>query len=149
MLHWCKADSAFDAHRYDEMLQIVQSIYDMTGRPPSTRGLSAEAHAYPHKGEMVKLPPDEDTAQKVRQLAAFLKAELNLVTKACRQDLRAHGPQPRPPACVATHSRVNPRSAALTPSSSSVTFEEFKEGSKKDPTIVQVCHVHNGAHASR
>lgn len=31
---------------YDEMLQIVQSIYDMTG-------------------EMVKLPVDEDTAQKV------------------------------------------------------------------------------------
>ena len=31
---------------YDEMLQIVQSIYDMTG-------------------EMVKLPADEDTAQKV------------------------------------------------------------------------------------
>lgn len=32
---------------YDEMLKIVQSIYDMTG-------------------EMVKLPPDEDTAEKVR-----------------------------------------------------------------------------------
>ena len=31
---------------YDEMLQIVQSIYKMTG-------------------EMVNLPPDEDTPQKV------------------------------------------------------------------------------------
>lgn len=36
---------------YDEMLQIVQSIYDMTG-------------------EMVKLPADEDTAQKVPHLLA-------------------------------------------------------------------------------
>lgn len=35
-------------HSYDEMLQIVQSIYDMTG-------------------EMVKLPLDEDTAQKVSE----------------------------------------------------------------------------------
>ena len=32
---------------YDEMLQIVQSIYKMTG-------------------EMVNLPPDEDTPQKVQ-----------------------------------------------------------------------------------
>lgn len=32
---------------YDEMLKIVQSIYDMTG-------------------DMVKLPSDEDTAEKVR-----------------------------------------------------------------------------------
>lgn len=38
---------------YDEMLKIVQSIYDMTG-------------------EMVKLPPDEDTAEKVRFRPMFI-----------------------------------------------------------------------------
>lgn len=42
---------------YDEMLKIVQSIYDMTG-------------------EMVKLPPDEDTAEK-RVNKIFALMDLN------------------------------------------------------------------------
>ena len=92
------------------MLQIVQSIYKMTG-------------------EMVKLPPDEDTPEKVR---------------------------PTPPARV-----YHSSSAWLLPNAvlwltlgsqrvdkifrnmdkdnnSSLTYEEFVEGSKQDPTIVQV-----------
>lgn len=50
------------------MLQIVQSIYDMTGELPSQASTSlrpdgSRSPTFP--GEMVKLPPDEDTAQKV------------------------------------------------------------------------------------
>ncbi|GAA5891861.1 hypothetical protein JCM3775_004178 [Rhodotorula graminis] len=71
---------------YDEMLKIVQSIYDMTG-------------------EMVKLPPDEDTAEK-RVNKIFALMDLN------------HDHQ--------------------------LTFEEFKEGSKKDPTIVQALSLYDG-----
>lgn len=72
---------------YDEMLKIVQSIYDMTGA-------------------MVKLPPDEDTAAKVRarpssppHIRIDHKAD-NGVSAESGQDLCAHGPQPRPPADV-------------------------------------------------
>ncbi|GAA5855004.1 hypothetical protein JCM8547_002341 [Rhodosporidiobolus lusitaniae] len=71
---------------YDEMLKIVQSIYDMTG-------------------EMVKLPPDEDTAEK-RVNKIFALMDLN----------KDH----------------------------QLTFEEFKEGSKKDPTIVQALSLYDG-----
>ncbi|KAI5477046.1 putative neuronal calcium sensor Ncs1 [Pseudohyphozyma bogoriensis] len=69
-----------------EMLQIVQSIYDMTG-------------------EMVKLPPDEDTAEKrVNKIFAMMDLDAN----------------------------------------HELTFEEFKEGSKKDPTIVQALSLYDG-----
>lgn len=84
---------------YDEMLQIVQSIYKMTG-------------------EMVKLPSDEDTPEKVRprpHSLAFsaLIARLQRVDKIFRNMDRD-------------------KDAKLT-------YDEFVEGSKQDPTIVKVC----------
>lgn len=107
---------------YDEMLQIVQSIYDMTG-------------------EMVKLPLDEDTAQKVRLWRA--------VTLGRRGRRLTVLPLQRVDKIFAMmdlnhdHQRASPRSLShLAPQAHAVrcavTFEEFKEGSKKDPTIVQV-----------
>ncbi|PPQ63424.1 hypothetical protein CVT24_004934 [Panaeolus cyanescens] len=76
---------------YDEMLQIVQSIYKMTG-------------------EMVKLPSDEDTPEKASQFST-------------------------------PHSDSND-----DPSHSfdSLTYEEFVEGSKQDPTIVQALSLYDG-----
>jgi len=71
---------------YDEMLQIVQSIYKMTG-------------------EMVNLPPDEDTPQK-RVDKIFRNMDKNA-------DAR-------------------------------LTFDEFAEGSKLDPTIVQALSLYDG-----
>nr|XP_019044932.1 calcium-binding protein NCS-1 [Kwoniella bestiolae CBS 10118]OCF23862.1 calcium-binding protein NCS-1 [Kwoniella bestiolae CBS 10118] len=68
---------------YDEMLQIVRSIYKMTG-------------------QMVQLPEDEDTPEK-RVDKIFRNMDLNKDAK--------------------------------------LTFDEFKEGSKQDPTIVQVSHI--------
>ncbi len=82
---------------YDEMLQIVQSIYKMTG-------------------EMVGLPPDEDTPQKVllsfSTLISYSTSPLQRVDKIFRNmDKNADA---------------------------RLTFDEFAEGSKLDPTIVQV-----------
>ena len=78
------------------MLQIVQSIYKMTG-------------------QMVKLPTDEDTPEKVSsQLSTFdiFNNFFKRVDKIFRNMDRD-------------------KDARLT-------FEEFVEGSKHDPTIVQV-----------
>lgn len=71
---------------YDEMLQIVQSIYKMTG-------------------EMVKLPPDEDTPEK----------RVEKIFKNMDRDKDAK-----------------------------LTYEEFVEGSKQDPTIVQALSLYDG-----
>jgi len=71
---------------HDEMLQIVRSIYKMTG-------------------QMVKLPPDEDTPEK-------------RVDKIFR---------------MMDHNRDH-----------KLTFAEFQEGSKKDPTIVQALSLYDG-----
>jgi hypothetical protein len=57
---------------YDEMLQIVQSIYKMTG-------------------EMVKLPSDEDTPEKASHLIALHSAPSLTFNTACRQDFQEHG----------------------------------------------------------
>jgi len=71
---------------YDEMLQIVRSIYKMTG-------------------QMVKLPEDEDTPEK----------RVDKIFK-----LMDHNKDQR------------------------LTYEEFQEGSKKDPTIVQALSLYDG-----
>ena len=84
---------------YDEMLQIVQSIYRMTG-------------------EMVKLPADEDTPEK----AGF--RHLNVT----RVYLINNFPQ-----------RVDKIFRNMDKDKDAkLTYEEFVEGSKQDPTIVQV-----------
>ncbi|OCF75769.1 calcium-binding protein NCS-1 [Kwoniella mangroviensis CBS 8886] len=82
---------------YDEMLQIVRSIYKMTG-------------------QMVQLPEDEDTPEK-RVDKIFRNMDLNKDAK--------------------------------------LTYEEFKEGSKQDPTIVQTVRdedirsiIREGGHAA-
>ncbi|KAF8076275.1 hypothetical protein FPV67DRAFT_407724 [Lyophyllum atratum] len=71
---------------YDEMLQIVQSIYKMTG-------------------EMVKLPSDEDTPEK----------RVDKIFSNMDKDKDAK-----------------------------LTYEEFVEGSKQDPTIVQALSLYDG-----
>lgn len=84
---------------YDEMLQIVSSIYKMTG-------------------QMVKLPADEDTPEKVfssfypflLHLKLFLPKRVDKIFRNMDRDKDAK-----------------------------LTYEEFVEGSKQDPTIVQVC----------
>ncbi|KAG8716300.1 Neuronal calcium sensor 1 [Ceratobasidium sp. 423] len=71
---------------YDEMLQIVRSIYKMTG-------------------QMVKLPADEDTPEK----------RVDKIFRNMDRDKDAR-----------------------------LTYEEFVEGSKQDPTIVQALSLYDG-----
>jgi len=71
---------------YDEMLQIVRSIYKMTG-------------------QMVKLPADEDTPEK----------RVDKIFKNMDRDKDAR-----------------------------LTYDEFVEGSKQDPTIVQALSLYDG-----
>lgn len=58
---------------YDEMLQIVQSIYKMTG-------------------EMVKLPSDEDTPEKASPPMVRILWRCSPVHTARGQDLSEYGP---------------------------------------------------------
>jgi Ca2+-binding EF-hand superfamily protein len=83
---------------YDEMLMIVQSIYKMTG-------------------QMVKLPADEDTPEKVRR-GMFHTEAGSLLTNEQRVD-------------KIFRNMDRDKDAKLT-------YDEFVEGSKQDPTIVQV-----------
>jgi Ca2+-binding EF-hand superfamily protein len=83
------------------MLQIVQSIYKMTG-------------------EMVKLPSDEDTPEKVN---IFFSTHHHLCTD-----------QPYQRVEKIFRNMDRNKDAKLT-------FEEFVEGSKQDPTIVQASGV--------
>lgn len=103
------------------MLQIVQSIYDMTG-------------------EMVKLPLDEDTAQKVRYRRLRRGKQL-IVLRSQRVDKIFAMMDLNHDHQRAFFAELLPFALTLT-RSSAVTFEEFKEGSKKDPTIVQVSSLY-------
>lgn len=83
------------------MLQIVQSIYKMTG-------------------QMVKLPADEDTPEKVRTSVPLLWRRPN-----------------------ANYMTINQRVDKIFKNmdrdkDAKLTYDEFVEGSKQDPTIVQV-----------
>lgn len=79
------------------MLQIVKSIYKMTG-------------------QMVKLPEDEDTPEKVCHAFHFRQENGADIRKRVDKIFR--------------NMDLN-KDAKLT-------YDEFKEGSKQDPTIVQV-----------
>lgn len=85
------------------MLQIVQSIYKMTG-------------------QMVKLPADEDTPEKVCGEEACLPIYpfIRILTSPQRVD-------------KIFKNMDRDKDAKLT-------YDEFVEGSKQDPTIVQVRH---------
>jgi len=87
------------------MLQIVRSIYKMTG-------------------QMVRLPEDEDTPEKVstEALPCTFPQVIVVLMK-----------------CSACFQRVDKifRNMDLN-KDARLTFDEFKEGSKQDPTIVQV-----------
>ncbi|KAK0486936.1 hypothetical protein EDD18DRAFT_1424436 [Armillaria luteobubalina] len=86
---------------YDEMLQIVQSIYKMTG-------------------EMVKLPSDEDTPEKARP------------------------PSPQHPV-INILQRVDKIFRNMDrDKDAKLTYDEFVEGSKQDPTIVQALSLYDG-----
>jgi neuronal calcium sensor 1 len=84
---------------YAEMLQIVQSIYKMTG-------------------QMVKLPPDEDTPEKVSVQSHLILTSLDRSFCIQRVD-------------KIFKNMDRDKDAKLT-------YDEFVEGSKLDPTIVQV-----------
>ncbi|KAG1874554.1 EF-hand [Suillus subalutaceus] len=81
---------------YDEMLQIVTSIYKMTG-------------------QMVKLPADEDTPEKVRLTHYSACMKLNKIFRNMDRNKDAQ-----------------------------LTYDEFVEGSKQDPTIVQALSLYDG-----
>lgn len=84
---------------YSEMLEIVRSIYKMTG-------------------QMVKLPADEDTPEKVSCFRLVDGGNFTLITTLQRVD-------------KIFKNMDRDKDAKLT-------YDEFVEGSKQDPTIVQV-----------
>jgi neuronal calcium sensor 1 len=88
---------------YEEMLEIVRSIYKMTG-------------------QMVKLPPDEDTPEKVRAPQRLFRVSRRLLTSNLQRVDKIFRNMDRD------------KDAKLT-------YDEFVEGSKQDPTIVQVRSV--------
>lgn len=110
-LHWAFQLYDIDGDgyiTYDEMLQIVRSIYKMTG-------------------QMVKLPEDEDTPEKVSGRRSRLVFWLWIIFENSQRvdkifKLMDHNKDQR------------------------LTYEEFQEGSKKDPTIVQVSDKNLGSH---
>ena len=97
---------------YAEMLQIVQSIYKMTG-------------------QMVKLPVDEDTPEKVSMITSFRNSVPHEIL-----------PRYFPPQRVDKIFRNMDRDK-----DAKLTYEEFVEGSKQDPTIVQVRRPHRSCGA--
>jgi hypothetical protein len=112
---------------YDEMLQIVRSIYKMTG-------------------QMVRLPEDEDTPEKVCTAAdrlqcaraddcLFLPGFLAHFARRCCLPL-AVASLPYPDVPVQRVDKIF-RNMDLN-KDAKLTYDEFKEGSKQDPTIVQV-----------
>ena len=113
---------------YNEMLKIVKSIYKMTGT-------------------MVTLPEDEDTPEKVRRSSSARSATpadpfliaLVLVRSASRRSVdsctRPARPTLRPDVSLLSLQIFDNMDKDKN---ASLDYNEFVEGSKKDPTIVQV-----------
>ncbi|TQS32636.1 hypothetical protein Golomagni_07043 [Golovinomyces magnicellulatus] len=110
-------------------------------------------------GQMVKLPEDEDTPEKVSGLQKskvyglrpaystslsppFLSRRLTITEGG--QDLPHDGSrQERPAPCLLpVLSAADPNAPHLF--AHTVSFEEFQEGSKQDPTIVQALSLYDG-----
>jgi Ca2+-binding EF-hand superfamily protein len=142
---------------YEEMLQIVRSIYKVSihhtfaTRHPTIHFKRTSNHElinflycifFQMTGQMVKLPPDEDTPEKRvdkifrmmdhnkdHKLTCVMTSIFPLLSFSCffkREFLSSLCPE-----VIHLDDLLN-------------RFDEFKEGSKQDPTIVQALSLYDG-----
>ncbi|RUP48035.1 calcium-binding protein NCS-1 [Jimgerdemannia flammicorona] len=105
----------------DEMLRIVDAIYKMVG-------------------SMVKLPADEDTPEKrVNKIFALMDKCFNAITHPWQYCAMTIYFRPY------TKSSLQPSSISATKNQDGrLSMDEFREGSKQDPTIVQALSLYDG-----